>query len=73
MSANKEITKFNVNSSWVVSQYTNQYNPVHWHNGHISGAGFLKVPSTFGETFQKDKRKFKWTIIFDTWTKSFHE
>ena len=55
-SANKEMTKFNVNSSWVVSQYINQYNPVHWHNGHISGAGFLKVPSTFGETFQKDKR-----------------
>jgi len=52
----KEITKFNVNSSWVVSQYANEYNPVHWHSGHISGAGFLKVPSTFGETFQKDKR-----------------
>ena len=55
-SLNKEMTKFNINSSWVVSQYTNQYNPVHWHNGHISGAGFLKVPSTFGETFQKDKK-----------------
>ena len=55
-SINKEITKFNVNSSWVVSQYADEYNPVHWHNGHISGAGFLKVPSTFGETFQKDKR-----------------
>ena len=52
----KEITKFNINSSWVVSQYANEYNPAHWHNGHISGAGFLKVPSTFGETFQKDKR-----------------
>ena len=52
----KEITKFNVNSSWVVSQYANEYNPVHWHSGHISGAGFLKVPSTFGETFQKDKK-----------------
>ena len=51
-----DITKFNVNSSWVVSQYANEYNPVHWHNGHISGAGFLKVPSTFGETFQKDKK-----------------
>lgn len=55
-SANKEITKFNVNSSWVVSQYADEYNPVHWHNGHISGAGFLKVPSTFGETFQEDKK-----------------
>jgi hypothetical protein len=51
-----EIKKFNINSSWVVSQYANEYNPVHWHNGHISGAGFLKVPSTFGETFQKDKK-----------------
>ena len=61
----KEITKFNINSSWVVSQYTNQYNPVHWHNGHISGAGFLKVPSTFGETFQKDKKNLngKLTLI----------
>jgi len=54
----KEITKFNINSSWVVSQYANEYNPVHWHNGHISGAGFLKVPSTFGKTFQKDKKNF---------------
>ena len=51
-----EITKFNINSSWVISQYANEYNPVHWHNGHISGAGFLKVPSTVGETFQKDKK-----------------
>jgi len=55
-SESKEITKFNVNSSWIVSQYANQYNPVHWHSGHISGAGFLKVPSTFGKTFQKDKK-----------------
>ena len=53
---NQDMTKFNINSSWVVSQYANEYNPVHWHNGHISGAGFLKVPSTFGETFQKDKK-----------------
>ena len=55
-SIGRDITKFNVNGSWVVSQYANQYNPVHWHSGHISGAGFLKVPSTFGETFQKDKK-----------------
>ena len=53
---NKEITKFNINGSWVVSQFSNEYNSVHWRNGHISGAGFLKVPPTFGETFQKDKK-----------------
>ena len=62
-SMNKKITKFNVNGSWVVSQYANQYNPVHWHSAHISGAGFLKVPSTFGETFQKDKRNLNGQLV----------
>ena len=53
-SLGKEITKFNVNSSWVVSQYANQYNPVHWHAGHITGVGYLKVPKTLGEPVQKE-------------------
>ena len=51
----KEIKKFNVISSWVVRQYQNEYNPVHWHSGHISGVGYLKVPDNFGETVQKNK------------------
>ena len=67
----KEITKFNVNSSWVVSQYANEYNPVHWHNGHISGAGFLKVPSTFGETFQKDKTNLNGKLVLINGQRSF--
>ena len=53
---NQEIKKFNVTSSWVVRQYQHEYNPVHWHSGHISGAGFLKVPKSFGGHVQgKDK------------------
>ena len=55
-SMNVKITEFNMIKSWIVRQFANEYNPVHWHNGHISGAGFLKVPSTFGKTFQKDKK-----------------
>jgi hypothetical protein len=70
-SLGKEITKFNVNSSWVVSQYANQYNPVHWHSAHISGAGFLKVPSTFGKTFQKDKRNLNGQLVLINGTRSF--
>ena len=66
-----DITKFNINSSWVVSQYANEYNPVHWHNGHISGAGFLKVPSTFGKTFQKDKRNLNGQLVLINGTRSF--
>jgi hypothetical protein len=49
----KKITKFKIINSWVVRQFQNEYNPTHWHGGHISGAGFLKVPSTFGKHSQK--------------------
>ena len=45
----QKVTKFTLRQSWVVRQFKNEYNPVHWHNGHISGAGFLKVPKTLGE------------------------
>ena len=48
----KKVTKFEILNSWVVRQFANEYNPTHWHSGHISGAGFLKVPSTFGKHFQ---------------------
>ena len=50
---NQEIKKFNLIDTWVVRQFKDEYNPVHWHGGHISGAGFLKIPSTFGKHFQK--------------------
>ena len=51
---NKKITKFNVIDTWVVRQFKNEFNPTHWHGGHVSGAGFLKVPKTFGR-FVQDK------------------
>ena len=51
---NKKITKFNVIDTWVVRQFKNEFNPTHWHGGHVSGAGFLKVPKTFGN-FVQDK------------------
>ena len=43
-------------SSWIVRQYENEYNPPHFHGGHISGVGYLKLPSNFGETIQDVKR-----------------
>ena len=49
----KKITKFQLIQSWVVRQFQNEYNPTHWHGGHISGAGFLKIPNTFGDYKQK--------------------
>ena len=53
VSINKDITKFKLIDSWVVRQFKNEYNPVHWHGGHVSGAGFLKVPSSFGKHTQE--------------------
>tara|TARA_B100001123_G_C15215259_1_gene988950 strand:+ start:729 stop:1400 length:672 start_codon:yes stop_codon:yes gene_type:complete len=54
-STGETITKFDIISSWVVRQFQNEYNPVHWHGGHISGVGYLKVPKTLGKPLQKAK------------------
>jgi len=55
-----KITKFNIQRSWIVRQFENEYNPIHWHNGHISGAGFLKVPNSFGKHIQeKENREYR--------------
>tara|TARA_B100000963_G_scaffold261146_1_gene229350 strand:+ start:1288 stop:1923 length:636 start_codon:yes stop_codon:yes gene_type:complete len=53
----KKITEFKLIESWVVRQFKDEYNPVHWHSGHVSGAGFLKLPKTFGSHVQEDKAK----------------
>ena len=38
-----------INSAWVVSQYENEYNPLHNHNGcDISGVIYLKTPEVKG-------------------------
>ena len=55
---NKKITKLDVMDTWVVRQFKNEYNPTHWHSGHISGAGFLKVPKTFGKYVQKKNKDY---------------
>ena len=52
---NREVKKFNLINSWVVRQFKDEYNPVHWHGGHISGAGFLKIPETLGKHFQEKR------------------
>ena len=51
------IKRFKILNSWVVRQFENEYNPTHWHSGHISGAGFLKVPRNLGKHVQRKKFK----------------
>ena len=53
----KKIKRFNIINSWVVRQFKNEYNPTHWHSGHIAGAGFLKVPKYLGKHIQQKRNK----------------
>ena len=53
--SNKEIKSFEIIRSWIVRQFKNEYNPVHHHSGHVSGVGYLKVPSNLGGVVQKNK------------------
>ncbi len=52
----KELKHFQLIKSWIVRQFKNDYNPVHWHTGDISGVGYLKVPTHLGNTYQPDKK-----------------
>ena len=53
----KIIKEFKIISTWVIRQFENEYNPIHNHNGHISGVGYLKLPKSFGKPFQTSKEK----------------
>ena len=58
-----------IKNFWVVRQYSNEYNPIHFHDGHISGVGYLKVPK-FGHS-KKINLKTNGTIDFINGTKTF--
>tara|TARA_B100000886_G_C20308834_1_gene442950 strand:- start:170 stop:790 length:621 start_codon:yes stop_codon:yes gene_type:complete len=51
-----KLKKFYIIKSWIVRQFKNEYNPIHYHSGDISGVGYLKVPNSMGETLQKNKQ-----------------
>tara|TARA_Y100000590_G_C15602934_1_gene970833 strand:+ start:83 stop:748 length:666 start_codon:yes stop_codon:yes gene_type:complete len=53
----RKVTKFELISSWVIRQFKGEYNPIHWHGGHISGVGYLKVPKNLGEPVQKESKR----------------
>ena len=68
----KEIQKFDFIKVWVVRQFQNEYNPIHWHNGHISGAGYLKLPTDFGSSKHPEKKgDFHGNINFVHGTRQF--
>ena len=52
----KEIKSFEIKSSWAVCQFESDYNPVHWHDGNISGVMYTKIPEDFGGSYKKNNR-----------------
>ncbi len=53
---NIKLKGFEIIKSWIVRQFKNDYNPIHFHSGHVSGVGYLKVPEDMGDTTQKEKK-----------------
>ena len=60
---NIKLTGFEIVRSWVVRQFKNDYNPIHFHTGHVSGVGYLKVPKNLGETVQKGKNNVNGKLV----------
>ena len=47
----------NINSAWIVSQYANEYNPLHNHTGcEMSGVIYLKTPNVKGRRNIESKK-----------------
>ena len=40
MTCGKITKKVEIKNLWIVSQYAKEFNPVHYHDGHISGVGY---------------------------------
>ena len=55
VSTGKLIRNVKIINFWIVRQYAHEYNPVHYHDGHVSGVGYLKLP----KQLNKDKKKLK--------------
>jgi len=51
---------------WVVSQFKGEYNPIHYHEGDLSGVGYLKLPKgmTNNKMVKNKKLKTNGTIDF---------
>ena len=66
---NRRTKTIKLNNLWIVRQYKNEYNPVHFHSGHVSGVGYLKIPNNI--TKSRKRLKTNGTIDFIHGSKSF--
>jgi len=69
----KKIKEIKILNLWVVRQFKGEYNPVHYHEGDLSGVGYLKLPKnmTNNKMVKNKKIKTNGTIDFINGQKGF--
>ena len=69
----KSIKKIKILNLWVVRQFKGEYNPIHYHEGDLSGVGYLKLPKgmTNNKMVKNKKLKTNGTIDFINGQKGF--
>tara|TARA_B100002052_G_scaffold184083_1_gene167721 strand:- start:52 stop:660 length:609 start_codon:yes stop_codon:yes gene_type:complete len=68
-SSNRNAKRISLKNLWIVRQFKNEYNPIHFHSGDISGVGYLNIPKKI--TQGNKKLKTNGTIDFIYGSKSF--
>jgi uncharacterized protein (TIGR02466 family) len=69
----KNIKEIIILDLWVVRQFKNEYNPIHYHEGDLSGVGYIKIPKnmTVNKNVKSKKIKTNGTIDFINGQKNF--
>ena len=55
----KKIKEIKILNLWVVRQFKGEYNPVHYHEGDLSGVGYLKLPKSMTDNKMVKNKKIK--------------
>ena len=69
----KNIKEIKILNLWVVRQFKGEYNPIHYHEGDLSGVGYLKLPKGMinNKMVKNKKMKTNGTIDFINGQKGF--
>jgi len=55
----KKIKEIKILNLWVVRQFKGEYNPIHYHEGDLSGVGYLKLPKGMTNNKMVNNKKIK--------------
>ena len=69
----KQIKEIKILNLWVVRQFKGEYNPIHYHEGDLSGVGYIKLPKgmTNNKMVRNKSIKTNGTIDFVNGQKNF--